>query len=80
MGGSPYLDETADFAPRFSQFALVEFKAILSVLIDAFEFWPRDSETHVERRSVIVTRPLLVGEEDHGNKMPLRIRLAKRDD
>ncbi|GAA6004161.1 cytochrome P450 [Rhodotorula paludigena] len=62
------------------KFALVEFKAILSVLIDAFEFSPRDSETHVERRSVIVTRPLLVGEEDHGNKMPLRIRLAKRDD
>ncbi|GAA5890756.1 hypothetical protein JCM8208_004985 [Rhodotorula glutinis] len=61
-------------------FALLEFKAILSVLVDEFEFDLRDTETVVERRSVIVTRPILVGEEEHGNKMPLRIRVAKRED
>jgi len=60
------------------KFALLEFKAILSVLIDEFEFDLRDTETVVERRSVIVTRPVLVGEEAHGNKMPLKIRLAKQ--
>ncbi|GAA5844471.1 hypothetical protein JCM9279_006316 [Rhodotorula babjevae] len=62
------------------KFALLEFKAILSVLVDEFEFDLRDQETVVERRSVIVTRPILVGEEEHGNKMPLRIRVAKRDE
>ncbi|BGP48900.1 hypothetical protein JCM10450v2_004779 [Rhodotorula kratochvilovae] len=62
------------------KFALLELKAILSVLVDAFEFDLRDAETVVDRRSVIVTRPLLIGEEAHGNKMPLRIRVAKREE
>ncbi|GAA6058942.1 hypothetical protein JCM10212_002894 [Sporobolomyces blumeae] len=61
------------------RFALLEVKAILATLIDAFEILPRDPPFHVERRSDIVTRPLVVGEELLGYRMPLRIRLAKPD-
>lgn len=65
---------------RSLQFAVLELKAILSVLIDNFEFSLRDPDFEVEHRSIIVTRPLVVGEETDGNKMPLRVRLAKRDE
>jgi hypothetical protein len=47
-------------------------------LIDEFTFSLRDPAFTIERRSAIVMRPLLVGEEELGNRMPLRIRLAKR--
>ncbi|GAA5882286.1 hypothetical protein JCM1840_005437 [Sporobolomyces johnsonii] len=62
------------------KFALLEFKAILSVLIDSFAFALRDADMEVERRSQIVTRPLIVGEEKMGNRMPLRVSMAKRDE
>ncbi|BGP08742.1 hypothetical protein JCM10049v2_004592 [Rhodotorula toruloides] len=62
------------------KFAVLELKAILSVLIDNFEFSLRDPAFEVEHRSIIVTRPLVVGEETDGNKMPLRVRLAERDE
>ncbi|CEQ41993.1 SPOSA6832_03754 [Sporobolomyces salmonicolor] len=52
--------------------------AILSVLIDAFAFALRDADMGVERRSQIVTRPLIVGEETMGNRMPLRVWMAPR--
>ncbi|GAA5826477.1 hypothetical protein JCM11251_002387 [Rhodosporidiobolus azoricus] len=61
------------------RFALLEFKAILSVLVDNFEFAPRDEDLQIERKSQIVTRPLIVGEENKGPCMPLRVRLAHRE-
>ncbi|KAI5478309.1 cytochrome P450, family 46, subfamily A (cholesterol 24(S)-hydroxylase) [Pseudohyphozyma bogoriensis] len=63
------------------KFALLEFKAIVSVLIDEFTFAERDltGGPEVDRRSQIVTKPYLVGEADLGARMPLRIRVAKRD-
>ncbi|GAA5932238.1 cytochrome P450 [Sporobolomyces koalae] len=61
------------------KFALLELKTILATLIDEFEFALRDPPFEIERRSAIVMRPLLVGEELLGNRMPLRISLAKRD-
>ncbi|GAA5963121.1 hypothetical protein JCM21900_000213, partial [Sporobolomyces salmonicolor] len=51
---------------------------ILSVLIDSFAFALRDADMGVERRSQIVTRPLIVGEETMGNRMPLRVWMAPR--
>ncbi|GAA5823734.1 hypothetical protein JCM3770_002596 [Rhodotorula araucariae] len=60
------------------KFAILEFKAILAVLIDQFEFALRDEAMQVEGRAVMITRPLLIGEEHRGNRMPLRIRLAPR--
>ncbi|TNY21015.1 putative cytochrome P450 [Rhodotorula diobovata] len=62
------------------KFAILEFKAILSVLIDEFDFALRDEHMQVEGRAVMITRPLLVGEEHRGNRLPLRIRLAPRDE
>ncbi|GAA6058936.1 hypothetical protein JCM10212_002888 [Sporobolomyces blumeae] len=61
------------------KFALLELKAILATLVDAFEFVTRDPPFDVQRRSAIVTRPLVVGEEHLGNRMPLRFRLAEPD-
>ncbi|GAA5896422.1 hypothetical protein JCM6882_001009 [Rhodosporidiobolus microsporus] len=61
------------------RFALLELKAILSVLIDAFDFSLRDGGFKIERRSQIVTRPLIIGEEESGPRMPLRVKLAQRE-
>ncbi|GAA5971155.1 hypothetical protein JCM11641_004165 [Rhodosporidiobolus odoratus] len=61
------------------RFALLELKSILSVLLDDFEFAPRNDDLKIRRRSQIVTRPLIVGEEELGCRMPLKVRLAKRE-
>ncbi|GAA6010303.1 hypothetical protein JCM11491_006257 [Sporobolomyces phaffii] len=52
--------------------------SILATLIDDFDFALRDPAFTIERRSAIVMRPLVVGEEELGNRMPLRIRFASR--
>ncbi|GAA6043615.1 hypothetical protein JCM8097_008290 [Rhodosporidiobolus ruineniae] len=62
------------------RFALLELKAILSVLIDDFAFSPREPGMKVEHRSQIVTRPLIVGEEELGTRMPIRVRRAEREE
>ncbi|KAL8281069.1 hypothetical protein RQP46_006427 [Phenoliferia psychrophenolica] len=63
------------------KFSLLEMKAILSVLVDEFEFAEREPGLAFTRRSAIVTRPLVVGEEKSiGYAMPLRVKLAKRDE
>ncbi|GAA5881060.1 hypothetical protein JCM3774_002999 [Rhodotorula dairenensis] len=62
------------------KFAVLELKAILSVLVDTFQFDLRDPDFKVERRSAIVTRPLVIGEETDGNKLPLRVSLAPVDE
>lgn len=54
--------------------ALLEAKAILCVLLPSFEFLERDDHPTIERRSMIVTRGVIVGEEDLGARMPLRMR------
>ncbi|KAK4051461.1 hypothetical protein OIV83_002945 [Microbotryomycetes sp. JL201] len=57
--------------------AVLEIKAILSVLIDDFEFAEREPGLQVERKSTIVTRPAIVGEENLGLRMPLRVSIAR---
>ncbi|KAK4057130.1 hypothetical protein OIO90_001625 [Microbotryomycetes sp. JL221] len=59
--------------------AVLEIKAILSVLIDSFEFAEREPGLQVERKSAIVTRPAIVGEENLGLRMPLKVSIAKRE-
>lgn len=61
------------------KFALLELKAILLVLIDTFEFDERSPDLPIERRATIVMRPLIVGEEELGFRMPLRVKLAARE-
>lgn len=53
---------------------------ILSVLIDTFAFAEREPGLPITRRSVLVSRSLVVGEEEAlGYAMPLRVSVAKRD-
>ncbi|KAK4702381.1 hypothetical protein P7C70_g3843, partial [Phenoliferia sp. Uapishka_3] len=54
---------------------------ILSVLVDSFEFDEREPGLAIERRSAIVSRSLVVGEEQELKyAMPLRVKLAQRGD
>ncbi|BGP23308.1 hypothetical protein JCM10295v2_002203 [Rhodotorula toruloides] len=62
------------------KFALLEFKAVLSVLVDAFEFDRRDADMQIEHRAQVITRPFVVNEMELGTRMPLKIRLAKADE
>ncbi|CAD6586001.1 MAG: hypothetical protein CYPHOPRED_003360 [Cyphobasidiales sp. Tagirdzhanova-0007] len=57
------------------RFALLEVKTILATLIAAFEFLERDEGgTPLTMRSTIVTRPVVIGEENLGPRLPLRVR------
>ncbi|KAI5478314.1 hypothetical protein MNV49_005269 [Pseudohyphozyma bogoriensis] len=61
------------------KFALLEFKAIVSVLIDEFAFAQRDVDgPAIEKRAEIVTKPFVVGEAELGLRMPLRITQVPR--
>ena len=52
---------------------------ILSVLVDQFEFAEREPGLKIRRRTAIVVRPLVEGEEEElGFAMPLRVKLAGR--
>ncbi|GAA5971370.1 hypothetical protein JCM8115_003480 [Rhodotorula mucilaginosa] len=62
------------------KFALLEFKAVLSVLIDTFEFDKRDPDIQIIHRSSVITRPFVAGEMELGTRMPLKVRLAARED
>lgn len=62
------------------KFAILELKAILSVLVDSFQFAERSPGLEVERRSAIVMRPYIIGEEEDGGKMPLRVSRAEEEE
>ncbi|KAG8218158.1 cytochrome P450 [Butyriboletus roseoflavus] len=54
-------------------FAIAEFKAVLSVLVKNFVFEPRDgTETKIEMARGFLPRPRVAGEE--GCKVPLRVK------
>ncbi|GAA6059304.1 hypothetical protein JCM10212_005884 [Sporobolomyces blumeae] len=62
------------------KFALLEIKTVLSVLLDAFEFFPRNPGMEIERGTQVITRPFVKGEVHLGTRMPLKIRLAKTEE
>ncbi|WVQ74482.1 hypothetical protein IAR50_004083 [Cryptococcus sp. DSM 104548] len=55
------------------KFALAEMKAILFVLMRSFEFQELKSKPEVEKKSAIVMRSRIRGEEDAGLQMPLMV-------
>ncbi|GAA6031835.1 hypothetical protein JCM8097_002013 [Rhodosporidiobolus ruineniae] len=62
------------------RFALYQMKACLSVLLDDFEFEPRDPDCRIEHRLQLSSRPFVVGERHHGSKLPLKIRIARQNE
>lgn len=56
--------------------ALAEIKATLFTLLRTFEFDILPSAPTVFRQQSIVQRPIIKGEEKHGNQMPLLVRIA----
>ncbi|GAA6000333.1 hypothetical protein JCM10207_007966 [Rhodosporidiobolus poonsookiae] len=62
------------------KFAIYELKAVISVLIDDFDFRPRDPDMQIVHRHQMVVKPLVVGEKHLGPRMPLQVRMAKREE
>ena len=56
------------------RFSILELKAILSVLVDAFTFTGTGVE--IEPHAQLVTRPYVTGQLEEGSKMPIRVALA----
>jgi hypothetical protein len=54
--------------------------SILSVLLDDFEFLPRDDDIKIEHRMQMIARPFVVGEQGLGSRMPMKVRLAKQNE
>lgn len=50
------------------------------MLIDTFEFDKRDPDIQIIHRSSVITRPFVAGEMELGTRMPLKVRLAARED
>ncbi|GAA5983125.1 hypothetical protein JCM11641_004921 [Rhodosporidiobolus odoratus] len=59
------------------KFGMYQMKAILSVLLDDFKFRLRTDDLQISHRTQMITRPFVVGEEDDGQKLPLRVSLAR---
>ncbi|KAM0747577.1 putative cytochrome P450 [Meredithblackwellia eburnea MCA 4105] len=58
------------------RFSLLELKVILSVLVDSFFFAPRDDEMKILRGRSLVVRPVVIGEEELGHALPLRVSIT----
>ncbi|KAH9483580.1 Cytochrome P450 monooxygenase 205 [Psilocybe cubensis] len=56
------------------RFALVEMKALLFTLVRAFEFELAVPASEIQKKSVIVTRPVLASDPNKSNQMPLLVR------
>ena len=53
--------------------------SVLSVIVDEFEFFPREDEfAVVQHTSLVVNLPYVVGEIDMGGRLPVKIRKAAR--
>ncbi|TFK49501.1 cytochrome P450 [Heliocybe sulcata] len=60
------------------RFALVEMKAIIFTLIRAFEIELAVPKEEIGKKSMLVTRPLLLSEPEKKNQLPLLIRPVKQ--
>ncbi|TFK46543.1 cytochrome P450 [Heliocybe sulcata] len=60
------------------RFSLVEMKAIIFTLIRAFEIELAVPKEDIGKKSMIVTRPLLLSEPEKKNQLPLLIRPVKQ--
>jgi len=56
------------------RFSVTEMKSFLFVLLRSFIFEIPDDKTEILKKTVIVTRPLVKGEEEKGAQLPLLVR------
>ncbi|PPQ82386.1 hypothetical protein CVT25_008347 [Psilocybe cyanescens] len=56
------------------RFALAEMKALLFILVRAFEFDLAVPASDIQKKSVVVTRPVLASDPEKSNQMPLIVR------
>ncbi|KAI0634035.1 cytochrome P450 [Trametes polyzona] len=61
------------------RFSLVEIKALLFVLVRAFEFELAVPLEEIDRKTGIVRRPILRSAPEQGSQMPLLVRRYKRE-
>ncbi|WVQ74440.1 hypothetical protein IAR50_004041 [Cryptococcus sp. DSM 104548] len=55
------------------RFALAEIKMMLFILLKSFQFEELEDKPVIEKRFSIVSHPWVVGEEDEGFQLPLRV-------
>lgn len=70
---SPSLRRTAPHRTHLRS----HFPRILAVLLSTFNFLPRDADIQLEHRAGAITRPIVLGEEELGCRMPLRVRVLR---
>ncbi|KZS96656.1 cytochrome P450 [Sistotremastrum niveocremeum HHB9708] len=58
------------------KFSVIEMKALIFTLIRAFTFELSDPTLEIYGKTSIVTRPLVRGQEEKGNQMPLKVSLV----
>ncbi|EIN07525.1 cytochrome P450 [Punctularia strigosozonata HHB-11173 SS5] len=56
------------------RFSLVEMKALLFVLVRAFEFKLAIPSSEISKTTAVVTRPMVKSERKHGNQLPLLVK------
>ncbi|BGP14396.1 hypothetical protein JCM10213_004518 [Rhodosporidiobolus nylandii] len=62
------------------KYGMYQMKAILSVLLDDFEFQPREPGMKIEHRTQMIARPFVVGEEFMGSRLPMKVLVAKENE
>ena len=58
---------------------VIRFKALVFTLIRAFEFDLAVPAEDILKKSNIVTRPIVKGEPEKGNQLPLLVSLYRRE-
>lgn len=74
------LSSSASFFALHHDFPLIDshrMKALLFTLIRSFEFSMVFAPESFQKRSFVVTRPYLRGEEKKGAQMPLMVKLCE---
>ncbi|GAA5983106.1 hypothetical protein JCM11641_004914 [Rhodosporidiobolus odoratus] len=62
------------------KYGMYQMKAILSVLLDDFEFEPREPGMRIEHRTQMIARPFVVGEQHLGSRLPMKVLLARENE
>ena len=71
------VESALTLTPAGYRFAILELKALLATLIDAFAFAERDEGgTPIKAVPGITTRPVVAAEPERGPQLPLRISIA----